>query len=80
MRERERLTDTETDTENWLVSRYFESSQLQRITSGLTTNFKLSLTYSVHKSSNHRLSQNHKVSPATKKERERGREKETELN
>ena len=40
----------------WLVSRYFESSQPQRITSGLKINFSLSPNYSAHKSSNHKFS------------------------
>ena len=36
----------------WLVSWYFDSSQTQRITSGLKTMFNLSPTYSARKSSN----------------------------
>ena len=43
-----------------LVSWYFEPSQLQRITSWLKTMFTLSPFYSAHKSSNHKLSPNHK--------------------
>ena len=37
-------------TNGELVSRYFEPSQSQRITSGLKTNFNLSPSYSAHKS------------------------------
>ena len=48
-----------------LVSWYFELSQRQRITSRLKTMFNLSPIYSAHKSSSHKLSQNHKISPDT---------------
>ena len=50
-----------------LVSRYFEPSQPQRIVSGLNTNFKFSLSPSdnAHKSSHHKFSKNHKISPNT---------------
>ena len=44
---------------------YFEPSQPQRITPGLTTIFSLSLIYSVRKSSNHKLSKKLKISPDT---------------
>ena len=46
-----------------LVSWYFEPSQPQRITSGLKTMFSLFPIYSAHKSSNHKLFINHKISP-----------------
>ena len=39
---------------SYLVSRCFETSQPQRITSGLNTNFTLSPSYSFHKSSYHK--------------------------
>ena len=45
---------------------YFEPSQPQRITSGLKTMFNPSPIYSTRKSSNHKLSKNHKISPDTK--------------
>ena len=47
------------------VSWYFEPSQLQRITSGLKIMFNLSPVYSARKSSNHKLSPCHKISPDT---------------
>ena len=48
----------------WLVCWYSEPSQQQRITSGLkqTSNCPI---YSVHKSSKHKFSKNHKISPDT---------------
>ena len=46
---------------NW----YFEPSQPQRITSRIKTMFSLSPIYSACKSSNHKLSINHKISPDT---------------
>ena len=39
---------------SYFVSGYFEPSQPQRITSGLNTNFNLSLSHSFHKSLNHK--------------------------
>ena len=55
---------------NWslhckLVSWYFELSQPQRVTSWLKTMFNLSSIYSARKSSNHKLSINHKISHDT---------------
>ena len=47
------------------VSWYFEPSQPQRITSRQKTMFNLSAIYSAHKSSNHKLSKNHIISPDT---------------
>ena len=48
-----------------LVSWYFEPSQPQRVTSWLKTMFNPSPFYSTRKSSNHKLSINHKISPDT---------------
>ena len=48
-----------------LVSWYFEPSQPQRVTSWLKTMFNLSPIYSARKSSNHKLSINHKTSHDT---------------
>ena len=48
-----------------LVSGCFKPSQPQRIISGLKTNFKLSPSYSVHNSSNHKFSKIYKISPNT---------------
>ena len=48
-----------------LVSWYFEPSQPQRVTSLLKTMFNLSPIYSAPKSSNYKLSMNHKISPDT---------------
>ena len=48
-----------------LVSWYFEPSQPQRVTSWLKTMFNPSPIYSAHKSSNHKLSINHKIRHAT---------------
>ena len=48
-----------------LVSWYFETNQPQRMTSRLKTMCNLSPTYSARKSSNHKLSINHKISPDT---------------
>ena len=48
-----------------LVSWYFELSQPQKITSRLKTMFNLSPIYPARKSSNHKLSINHKSSPDT---------------
>ena len=48
-----------------LVSWYFEPSQPQRITSGLKTMFNLSAIYSACKSSYHKLSKTHQISPDT---------------
>ena len=48
-----------------LVSWYFEPSQPQRVTSWLKTMFNLSPVYSARKSSNHKLSINHKISHDT---------------
>ncbi len=48
-----------------LVSWYFEPSQPQRVTSWLKTMFNLSSIYSARKSSNHKLSINHKISHDT---------------
>ena len=48
-----------------LVSWYFEPSQPQRVTSWLKTMFNLSPIYSARKSSNHKLSINHKISHDT---------------
>ena len=48
-----------------LVSWYFEPSQPQRVTSWLKTMFNLSSIYSARKSSNHKLSINHKISRDT---------------
>ena len=45
---------------------YFEPSQPQRTTSRLKTMFNLSPIYSERKPSNHKLSENHKISPDTK--------------
>ena len=45
-----------------LVSWYFEPSQPQRATSWLKTMFNLTPIYSARKSSNHKLSINHKIS------------------
>ena len=50
---------------SWLVNRYFEPSRLQRIMSGLKTNFSLSPSCSAHKSSNHSFSKIYKISPNT---------------
>ena len=50
---------------SWLVNRYFEPSQLQRIISGLKTNLSLSPSCSAHKSSNHSFSKIYKISPNT---------------
>ena len=47
----------------YINSWYFEQSQPQRITSWLKAVFSLSPMYSACKSSNHRLSINHKISP-----------------
>ena len=52
-------------TEGWLVSWYFEPSQPQRVTSWLKTMFNLTPIYSARKSSNHKLSINHKISHDT---------------
>ncbi|WP_419582467.1 hypothetical protein, partial [Thiolapillus sp.] len=49
----------------FLVSWYFEPSQPQRVTSWLKTMFNLSSIYSARKSSNHKLSINHKISHDT---------------
>ena len=51
--------------EGWLVSWYTESSQPQRIISGLKTNFNLSPSYSTHKSSSHKFSEINKINPDT---------------
>ena len=51
--------------EGFVVSWYFEPSQLQRITSRLKTMFNLFSIYSARKSSNHKLSINHKISHDT---------------
>ena len=48
-----------------LVSWYFEPSQPQRVTSWLKTKFNLTPIYSARKSSNHKLSINHKISHDT---------------
>ena len=48
-----------------LVSWYFEPSQPQRVTSWLKTMFNLSPIYSARKSSNRKLSINHKISHDT---------------
>ena len=48
-----------------LVSWYFEPSQPQRVTSWLITMFNLAPIYSARKSSNHKLSINHKISHDT---------------
>ena len=48
-----------------LVNWYFEPSQPQRITSRLKTVFNMSPIYSACKSSNHKLSINHKIGPDT---------------
>ena len=48
-----------------IVSWYFELSQPQRITSWLKTMFNLSLIDFACKSSNQKLSPNHKISPDT---------------
>ncbi|WP_419617253.1 hypothetical protein, partial [Thiolapillus sp.] len=48
-----------------LVSWYFEPSQPQRATSWLKTMFNLSHIYSARKSSNHKLSINHKITHDT---------------
>ena len=50
---------------SWPVSWCFEPSQPQRITSRLKPMFTLSPIYSALKSSNHKLSINHKISPDT---------------
>ena len=50
---------------NLLVSWYFEPSQPQRVTSWLKTMFSPSPIYSARKSSNHKLSINHKISHDT---------------
>ena len=47
------------------VSWYFEPSQSQRVTSWLKTMYNLSSIYSARKSSNHKLSINHKISHDT---------------
>ena len=47
------------------VSWYFEPSQPQRVTSWLKTMFTLSPIYSARKSSNNKLSINHKISHDT---------------
>ena len=49
----------------WLASWYFEPSRPQRITPGLKAMLKLSPVYFEHKTSNHKLSPNHKTSPDT---------------
>ena len=54
-----------TDNFNWLVSWYFEPCQPQRITSRPKTTFNLSPVYTARKSSNHKLSKIHKISPGT---------------
>ena len=48
-----------------LVSWYFEPSQPQRVTSWLETMVNLSPIYSARKSSNHKLSIDHKISHDT---------------
>ena len=48
-----------------LVSWYFEPSQPQRVTSWLRTMFNPSSIYLARKSSNHKLSINHKISHDT---------------
>ena len=48
-----------------LVSWYFEPSQPQKVTSWLKTMFNPSSIYSARKSSNHKLSINHKISHDT---------------
>ena len=48
-----------------LVSWYFEPSQPQRVTLWLKTMFNLAPIYHACKSSNHKLSKNHKISPDT---------------
>ena len=48
-----------------LVSWYPEPSQPQRTTSGLKTNFNLSSSHYAHKSSNHKFSKIHHISPDT---------------
>ena len=50
------------DEDNNLVSLYFEPSQIQKVTSWLKTMFNLSPIYSARKSSNHKLSINHRIS------------------
>ena len=47
------------------VSWHFEPRQPQWITSGLNAMLNPSSIYSAHKSSNHNLSQNHKINPDT---------------
>ena len=47
------------------VSQSFEPSQPQGIVSGLKTNLTLSITYSAHKSSNHKFSKIYQISPDT---------------
>ena len=54
-----------TSTISYLVSWYFEPSQPQRVTSWLKTMFNLPPIYSARKSSNHKLSINHKISHDT---------------
>ena len=49
-----------------IVSWYFEPSHPQRITSQLKTMFNPSSIYSARKSSNNKLSKNHKIGPDTK--------------
>ena len=48
-----------------LLSWYFEPSQPQRVTSWLKTMFNLAPIHSARKSSNHKLSINHKISHDT---------------
>ena len=59
------LLKWENEAVSQLASGYFEPSQPQRITSWLQTMFNLSAVYSARKSSNHKLSKNHKISPDT---------------
>ena len=56
---------TKQQQQQQLVSWYFEPSQPQRMTSRLKTMFNLSPIYSARKSSNHKLSISHKISPDT---------------
>ena len=61
----EAFSDTKTIRNSQLVSWYFEPSQPQKIKSGLKTLFSQFPIYSAHKSSNHKLPKNHKISPDT---------------
>ena len=59
--EKERGRDRNREVVRW----YSEPRQLHRITPGLTTNFSLSQSYSVHKSTNHKFSKIYKISHDT---------------